>query len=361
MKGIRCADSRPIFVSGEEFQRFVRRVKSGDIISSKIKEYCESLSNKSIRGDFASIEGVAYTDYIYGKHLNRKENDAQKIFAEQIVYRCPYSSYYGQETEEYIKTESFSNVMKSLFLSALDNVNNIGFLKTKLKRAKSINGLNSITLKELDIALKASKDEELHEAFKRYMFVLDGKGPVRYIKEKYCVSNRYKKKLALSFLDHFGINLHIVTINPLETLEEEQERKKQEEIERKEDNIEYGLLVEYIIAIYRMYQKYLPKEKNAYVDFIRTCDIQSHRDFVIKYKRFVGDGFSYQATMYENNNNKEETYMEKKQRMDRAYGREIFSLACKELSSEENSLEGTIKKLIYQTRIEPLSSKNEKN
>ena len=352
MKGIRRAEGNLSVVSGEEFQRIIRNIKSGKMKTSEIKTYYKYLDGKTIYGDLQSVDEMTRAGYLNGQHLCKEKTDAQRIFVEQITKRSSNCSYYGKETEQYIKSDSFSDAMKKCILFTISKDDGAKEAREKIEEVPNINDLSLKALKIIYSALKRSKDSDFLGAFIQYMFVLDGKGPISFIKEKY-LNN--PQRIAMSFLDHLGIDLYIRKIDPLETEEEKKKRERKEAKRKPNEIIEYGLLIEYIMAIYRMYCKYLPELSESFSTFVNGCGFRSHEDFVIKYKLFVNsipineEEIQYIPT--------DETFIDEGERQNQEYIKRTFARARRSLSSEKKPLESVIKKYVYGINL----SKNNKN
>ena len=354
MKGTRACNNDLIAVSGEEFQKAIREARLGEISFLEIHNYYKFLNGKLIHGDVNSIDEIPCRSYLCGAHLKEVMSPAQRVFVAQITKRSTYCSYYGKTTETYIRSNTFSNAMKKCILHEIEGLDNTNKANQILKSEIPFNDLNPISLRKIEMALSKCPDNTFLEAFERYMFVLNGDGPIEYIKSKYSD----KKELALSFLVNLGIDLDVEEKSWLEQLIEDIENGEKEKTEKPpEEELSNGLLVEFLIALAALFHKYLPEEQASFISFVEKGDFLTHREFVTLYKRFVREDFEYETIAPSKYQYRELTYVERRKEEDKAYLKATIKKANRMISYKNSSLEGTIKKLVYGTES-PKKTKN---
>lgn len=241
------------YVGENEYLNYLNSVKLGRLSSFKIDDYCGFLDGKKVR---------------------EKNQDAQQIFLQGITKKTKSFPYYAEETEKYIKSREFSSKMKKCIASFLK-----GKLSEELKKILEstidFSDMEIDDLMEIEQALedaeKESEEKPFSKMFERYMLVLDSYGAKMFIRNNYSF-----KELALLFLNISNIDL---------------------EINSKEPNKSNGLLVGYMMAIYRMYHKYLPEYETQYLKLIRQCHFLSQMEFVEGYNLFVTSNFVVKREM----------------------------------------------------------------
>ena len=283
------------FVSIYEFHRYIINARFGKVTSESIARYCNFLEGKDLKED------------------GKNDKCAEHEFLSQATKMSDASSHYSEEIEKYIKSRDFLNKIKRWILNVINNSSEFDLLREKLNTDTDINDYSVQELQLIDKALRTcSSDDELLAIFERYMFVLDGTGPANYIRSLY----PSEQDLALEFLNKSNV-----------------------EIGRKTDCD--GLLIEYIMAIYRMYHKYLPQYENNYYKLIEFGGFLSLDEFVLEYKEFVNSGFEIEDSY---------KFDEKSEDKERIITRQVITglldKARVSLSGSE-SLEIIIKRLIY--------------
>lgn len=249
------------FVGQYLYDDYCRRVRYGDpeLTVEKLTEICNFLDGKKCDDNGKIIKNVL-DDFIY-----------------QIVRKPYYDPEYPSEIEEFIKSDYFSDKIKKDILKMTKSLDGYERINKMLKSKLNLNDFDLDALNDIsDAFFEYSERKEIDKdvniktpiIFNKYMFVLDGSGPVLFI-----INNNTQEELAKEFLTNVG-------------LFPEPEYYKNMGLNRLELNEDH------LISIYKEYEKYLPEKKDDYVSLVKANKSFSPFDFITNYNKFVKNGFS---------------------------------------------------------------------
>ena len=189
------------FISGGEYNSFLEKTRYSDSTSydmNKIIEIYEYLKDK--KTEERSFSGES-----------RKIENAHLDFLRIALGRIYFSPKYNQATEDFLKSDYLSEELKKEIYGFLKGTCCSEQLIVLLNSERRINDFSKNEIKEIEDylcrisdALSDNEDrekcKEIYEMFEDYIFVIDGVGPVEYIKEKYGL------ELPIVILDKSGVN-----------------------------------------------------------------------------------------------------------------------------------------------------------
>lgn len=249
------------FIGQYEYNDFCRKVRFGDynLTIEKLIDICNYLDGKHYDDNGRIINNVL-DDFIY-----------------QIIRKPYYAAEFPKEIIDFIKSDYFSDKVKKDIYKMTRNLDGYKDINKLLKSNINVNDFDLFSLNDISDAFymycdnkKIDKDinVKIPIIFNKYMFILDGEGPVEFIKNNY-----NEKELAKEFLTNVGLV-------PTPTYYQD----------NRFDRIEFN--EDHLIAIYKQFEKYMPDKKEAFVKLVRLNKVFSAKEFISNYSKFVEDNFS---------------------------------------------------------------------
>ncbi len=251
----------PSLVGQYTYDDFCRKVlfPDADLTVEKLISICKFLDGKKLE-DNGRIVNNALDLYIY------------------YIIRRPYiDPTYSKVIEDFIKSDYFSDKVKKdtyKMTKKLDNYKNVNKL---LRSDIHVNDFDLETLNDINDAYYEYSEISEYDKninikipiiFNRYMFILDGNGPVEFVKNNYT-----EEELGKEFLTNIGMI-------PVPSF------YKENVVSRLEFNEEH------LIAIYKQFEKYMPNKKNEFIKFIKMIEKLSAKEFITNYFKFVNNNYS---------------------------------------------------------------------
>lgn len=258
------------FVGQYDYNNFCRKIKTGDstLTVDKIIEICNFLNGKYF-DDNGRLITNALNDFIY-----------------QIIKKAYYEIDYPQIIKDFIKTDYYSNKVKSDIFALTKNLDGYDRMNKMLLSDINMNDFDLFTLNDINDALyecieKRKIDKDINVKipiiFRKYMFALDGVGPVDFI-----INNYTSEELGKEFLINSGLVPH-------------QSFYKGKKVNRLEFNEEH------LILIYKFFDKYMLDKKENYVEFIKRNEDFNASTFIANYLEFIENDFSCESITFYNN------------------------------------------------------------
>lgn len=199
----------------------------------------------------------------------------------------PYGHDFTDVEKEFLKSDYLSDELKKEIYNRIKNSSEK--LTELLNSENHINVFSKETIKEIIGLLKSASSKAKEDyvdfcnLFEEYLFVLDGNGPIGYIKEK------YGKDLPIEMLKRSNI------INDASHYEGY--------------GVERSILGEWhLFSLYRKFAKYYPEKVDEFVEMIRSIQLLTPTNFIINYSYFVENGLNSNFKIKESNNSKEDSY-----------------------------------------------------
>ena len=250
------------FIGHYTYNDFCRKIKfpDNDLTVEKIIDLCEFLDGKQFDDNGKLIRNVL-DDFLY-----------------QIIRKPNFDPEYPEVIMNFIKTDYYSDRVKKDIYKMTKSLEGYENINKMLRSKDNMNDFDLFSLNDINDALyeygeRGEIDKNINVktpvVFHKYMFALDGEGPVSFI-----INNYKEDELGKEFLTNVGLipapeYYQGKTLNRLEFNEE------------------------HLIAIYKEYEKYMPNRKDDFVKFVKTNKEFSPREFVSNYLSFIENDFSY--------------------------------------------------------------------
>lgn len=274
------------FISGGEYNSFLETTRYSDSTRfdvNRIIEIYEYLKDKK-------TEERSF----YGEP--RKIENAHLDFLRIALGRIYFSPKYNQATEDFLKSDYLSEELKKEIYGVLKETCCSEQLTVLLNSERRINDFSKDEIKEIEDslcrisdALSDNKDgekcKEIYEMFEDFIFVIDGVGPIEYIKEK------NGSELPIIMLEKSGIPSHSSYYSG------------------------YGvdrryLGEEHLFSIYKKFAKFYPNKADEFLKMVRAISRLTPTEFVTNYLSFVRNGLDSDFKHKEGNVSVEGTYGE---------------------------------------------------
>ena len=273
------------FISGGEYNSFLETARHSDsntFDGNKIIEIYEYLKDKK-------------TEILNCYRKTMKIENAHIYFLKVALDSIYFSPKYSKATEDFLKSDYLSEEFKKEICSVL-NSNCCSEQLLLLNSGRKMSGFSKDEIIEIEETLcqasnqlsnhkKKKKCNELYEIFEDYIFVIDGVGPVEYIKEKYGL------KLPIVILDKSGVNSLPYYYSG------------------------YGVDKRYLgedhlFSIYQKIAKFYPDKADEFVKMVKSISTLTHTEFVTNYLSFVQNGMNSDFQYKEGNVSVDGTYGE---------------------------------------------------
>ncbi len=275
-----------VFISGGEYNSFLETTRYSDSIRfdvNRIIEIYKYLKDKKTEKRSFFEEP-------------KKIENAHLDFLRIALNRIYFSPKYNQATEDFLKSDYLSDELKKEIYDVLKGTCCSEQLKVLLNSERRINDFSKNEIKEIDESLcrissalsdnkYGEKCKEIYELFEDYIFVIDGVGPIEYIKEK------NGSELPIIMLEKSGIPSHESYYSG------------------------YGVDRRYLgenhlFSIYKKFAKFYPDKADEFVKMVRAISKLTPTEFVTNYLSFVRNGLDSDFKHKEGNVSIEGTYGE---------------------------------------------------
>ena len=275
-----------VFISGGEYNSFLETTKYSDSTGfdvNRIIEIYEYLKDKKTE-EKSFYRG---TKKIENAHLD---------FLRIALDRIYFSPKYNQATEDFLKSDYLSEELKNEIYDVLKGTCCSEQLMVLLSSERRINDFSKNEIKEIEESLCRISSElsdkkdwgkckEIYAMFEDYIFVIDGVGPIEYIKEK------NGSELPIIMLEKSGIPSYESYYSG------------------------YGVDRRYLgenhlFSIYKKFAKFYPDKADEFVKMVRAISRLTPTEFMINYLSFVRNGFDSDFKHKEGNVSIEGTYDE---------------------------------------------------
>ena len=226
----------------------------------------------------------------------RKIENAHLDFLRVALGRTYFSPKYNQATEDFLKSDFLSHELNKEIYSLLKGKCCSLQLELAFNSEQNIKDFSKDEIKEIEESLhqafnklsnekEKNKCREIYDMFESYIFVIDGVGPVEYIKE---ING---PKLPIIMLEKSGIPSYESYYSG------------------------YGVDRRYLgenhlFSIYKKFAKFYPDKADEFVKMVRAISRLTPTEFVINYLSFVRNGFDSDFKHKEGNVSIEGTYDE---------------------------------------------------
>ncbi len=252
------------FISEIEFKNLLKKIRYGVKNIDEAIEIYDYLKDKKTEDSFFDRE----TRTIENPHFeflrtifNRTESD--------------YAGGFTEEDEEFLKSDYLSEELKKEINNKLKN--NSKELTELLNSEKQINDFSKEEInKIMKLLITISNplpDKERYDygalcyTLETYLFVLDGKGPIEYIKEE------YGKELPKAILDKSNLSSRASYYSGY--------------------GVDTTLLGErHLFSIYKKFVKYYPDKTEEFVKLVDSIPKLTPTEFINNYFLFVENGFN---------------------------------------------------------------------
>ena len=254
------------FISAGEYNSFLETTRYSDSTRfdvNRIIEIYEYLKDKK-------TEERSY----WGEP--RKIENAHLDFLRIALDRIYFSPKYNQATEDFLKSDYLSEELKKEIYDVLQGICCSVQLTTSLNGERKISDFSTDEIKEIEASLCRASDalsdnkdgekcKEIYEMFEDFIFVIDGVGPIEYIKEK------NGSELPIVMLEKSGIPSHASYYSG------------------------YGVDRRYLgenhlFSIYKKFAKFYPDKADEFVKMVRDISRLTPTEFVTNYLSFVRNG-----------------------------------------------------------------------
>lgn len=201
---------------------------------------------------------------------------------------------YEQAIESFLKSDYLSNVLKRVIYSILKNNCCSERLAELLNSEKKTHEFEKEQIKEIKESIYKAYDVSSDESerqmcsdisviFNDYFFILDGRGPNDYIKEKYW------SQLPIEMLRRSGLQSQASHYSGLGV------------------DTQY-LSEEHLFSLYKKFQKYYPDKALEFVKMVSQISKLTATEFINNYMQFVNNGFDSNFCNKEGNISIEDVY-----------------------------------------------------
>jgi hypothetical protein len=207
----------------------------------------------------------------------RMVENAHIEFLSDALNRTYFYEDYNIQTEEFLKSHYLSEEIKNEILCLLAG-NCRKEIETLLKSDTETKDFTKEEIKEIRVYLakvykkltnkkEQEKCSDIHDLLEDYFFVLDGEGPIEYIKEDYGseLPNLILDKSAFpsipTYYAGYGVNRRF-------------------------------LGEDHLFSMYKKYVKFYPDKKDEFVNLVKTTFTLTPTEFIINYFNFVINGFN---------------------------------------------------------------------
>ena len=253
------------FISGREYNQILettRWIDDNGTTVDKIIETFEYLKNKKTEDNFM------------GKVAEIK--NARLDFLRTALDRMYFFPKVNEATEQFLKSDYLSEELKKEIISVL-NGNCSSEVMTLLNSSKHTNEFSKEEIKEIINSINriydSSKDEErdeygdLIDVLNNYFFVIDGDGPIEYIKEK------YGQELPIVMLECTGVISQASYYSGIGV-----------------NSSHLG--EEHLFSLYKKFVKYYPDKAEEFVKMIFVISRLTPTEFINNYHMFIKNGLN---------------------------------------------------------------------
>ena len=299
-----------IFIPAGEYHSFLETTRycdSTEFDVNRIIEIYEYLKDKKTE------ERSYYTE-------PREIENAHLDFLRVALGRAYFSPKYNQATEDFLKSNYLSQELKKEIYGLLKGKCCSLELELVFNSERNFSDFSKDEIKEIydslgKVAKSLDEEEnrckEIHDIFDSYIFVLDGVGPIEYIKE------RNGSYLPILMLEKTGLPSHASYYSG------------------------YGVDGRYLgekhlFSLYQKFDKFYPDKKNEFVKMINFMRRLTPTEFISNYLLFSRNGFDSDFKQKEDNISVDGTYGATR---DLVAGVSLFSLFNNEQSEFDREIE----------------------
>ncbi len=250
------------FVPVEDYNRFLETTKYCDnpiYDINRIIDIYEFLKDKRVE------------KYTWDQKVEIVE-DAHLDFLGVALGRTYFAPKYNEATEDFLKSDYLSSEVKKDIYDALKDKGCPDNIIQLLTSKKQISDFSKNEIKEIEKYLCKNEDNSekckvLYELYEDYIFVIDGDGPIEYIKEKnnYDLPNLLLDKSGIpsypSYYSGYGVDRRYLNEN-------------------------------HLFSIYKKFLKFYPDKADNFVELVRNINTLTPTEFVTNYLSFVRSGFN---------------------------------------------------------------------
>lgn len=240
---------------------------------------------------FEYLKDKNVKDYSFDSKPKIIEN-AHLDFIIVALGRSHFSPYYNHATENFLKSDYLSGELKKEIINMLGS-NCSKELFDLLNSEKEITDFSKEEIKVIEDSLrelykktkgkKKEKCGDMRDIFAEYIFVLDGIGPIEYMKEK------YKEKLPIVMLENSGLPSFASYYSG------------------------YGVDSRYLgekhlLSIYKKFDKFYPDKKQEFVKMVNRIRRLTPTEFINNYLEFSRNGLDSEFKNKNGNISVDESY-----------------------------------------------------
>ena len=245
------------FIEGYEYNGLLDTIRYGIKKVDDAIDIYEFLKNKKTK-----VHGIDGDEIIENPHFGFLERLFNKSMSD---FACGLK----ETDEEFLKSNYLSKELKQEIYSKLSK-NCSKELTTLLRSEKQVTDFSKKEIKEILALFKttanASTDKteygKLYYLFGEYLFILDGNGPIEYIKEKYgeelpiAMLNRSNVIVSASYYSGYGVDSRLLGDR-------------------------------HLFSLYKKFLKYYPDKADEFVKMVMSIKTLTPTEFITNYLSFV--------------------------------------------------------------------------